>query len=72
MAESVRNTPQAPVRAGGKVEAGGVGAIHNIEIVVAGECQRALGEGGVRREHLDEFGPFARNPGVGHVAGDEA
>jgi len=39
---------QTPVGAGGEVEAGGIGAIHDIEIVVAGKRQRAFGERGMR------------------------
>ena len=36
-----------------------------------GSVSVAFGERGMRGERVDEFGPFARNPGVGHVAGDE-
>ena len=62
---------QAPVRAGGEVHAGRIGAIDDVEIVIAGQHQHPPVKGGMRGESVEHFGPFGGNPGVGHVAGDE-
>ena len=62
---------QPLVRAGRQIEPGRVGAIDDVEIVVAGNHQRARGEIGVARDRVQELGPLARAAGVGHVAGDQ-
>ena len=62
---------QAPVRAGGQVHAGRVGAVDDIEVVIAGQHQHAAGERGMLRQSVEDLGPFGRQAGVGHVAGDQ-
>ena len=63
--------PQPDIRAAGQVHARGIGAVDNVEVVIAGKDQHLAHEFGVGRDHVEELGPFARDPGIGHIAADE-
>ena len=63
--------PQRLHRAERQVEAGGVGAIDDVDVVIAGRDQRARRELRKRPEHVEEFRPFGGGSRVRHVAGDE-
>ena len=65
-----REDPQLPqplVRAGRQIEARRIGAIDDIEVVVAGNDQHSFDETGMTQDSAQEFGPLARATGVGHV-----
>ena len=60
--------PQLLVRAGREIEARRIGAIDDVQVVVAGNNQHSLGEAGMTQDGIEEFGPLARATGIGHVA----
>ena len=71
MADKRAHLAQGFRRAERQIETRRVGAIDDIDVVIAGQDERPLGEVGMRRQNVEEFGPFGRAPGVGHVPGDE-
>ena len=52
------NLAQAPVGARRQVHARRVGAIDDVEVVIAGKHQHALGEARMRRHGVEQLGPF--------------
>ena len=62
---------QAPVGARGQVHARRIGAVHDVEVVIAGQDQQALGDRWMRGHRVEKLSPFGRAAGVGHVASDQ-
>ena len=58
-------------RAERQIEPRRIGAIDDIDVMIAWKDEDPVGEIRVAGENVEEFGPFARAPGVGHVPGDE-
>ena len=54
-----------------QIEPGRIGAVDDVHIVIAGQHEHESGEIRMQRQHVEEFGPFRRTAGVGHVAGDK-
>ena len=59
---------QPLVRAGRQVEARRIGAVDDVQVVVAGNDQHAFGEAGMTRDGIKEFGPLGGAACIGHVA----
>ena len=57
--------------AGGKLEAGRVGAVDDVEIVVAGKEQGPFGQPRMPGQRRKELGPLCRPSRIGSVPGDE-
>jgi hypothetical protein len=55
----------------GKIEAGGIGAVDDVDIVVSGQDQHAFSKNGICGDDVEKLGPFGGEPRVGHVAADE-
>ncbi len=62
---------QPAVGADGEIEPRGIGAIDDVDVVVAGQHEHAVGDCWVGGEGIEELGPFAGTAGVRCVAGDE-
>ena len=62
---------QPLVRADRQIEPRRIGAIDDIQVVVAGNHQHSLGKLGMPRHRVHEIDPLARAAGIGHVAGDQ-
>ena len=58
MAESMRIWRKRAVRAGGQVEARRIGAVDDVEVVIAGQHQHALGERGMRAQARQRTRPI--------------
>ena len=63
--------PQPLVRADRQVKPRRIGAIHDIEIVVAGQDEHAIGKTRMAGDGVKKFRPLGGASGVGHVAGDQ-
>src|SRR5262245_9499600 len=59
---------QPLVRTFRQVEARWIGAVDDVEVVVAGNDQHAFGEARMTRDGVQELGPLARPARIGHVA----
>ena len=62
---------QPPTGAGRQIEPRRIGAVDDIDVVIARQHQRALRKPRMALERGQELGPFRRPAGIGHVAGDE-
>ena len=62
---------QLSVRAHRKIESGRIGAVDDIEIVIAGQHQNALRKPRIGRNGLQQLRPFRRASSICYVAGDE-
>ena len=54
-----------------QVQAGRIGPVDDVDVVVARHHQDPLGEPRIRAQRIVEFGPFGGAAGIRHVAGDE-
>ena len=62
---------QALGRTGRQVEAGRVGAIDHVDVVIAGKPDQQSGERRVRRQGVEKLRPFRRNAGIGQISRDQ-
>ena len=58
-------------RARRQFEPGRIGAVDDIHVMVSGKDQDALGETGVSRDGVEEFGPFRGSSRIRHIARDQ-
>ena len=58
-------------RAERQIETGRIGAIDDIDVVVAGQNEHPCGEFGMRADDVEKLGPFGRCSRIRHVAADE-
>ena len=63
--------PQRSVRACREIEAGRIGAIDDVEVVVSRQNENPLGKPGIGRHRVEKFRPFRRTARIRHVAGDD-
>ena len=70
-AETVRNLTQALLGACRQVEAGRVGPVHHVDVVVAGKSDQKSGELRVRRQGIEKLCPFRRTAGIGQISRDQ-
>src|SRR5689334_17803581 len=66
-----RRLVRSTTRTHGQSHAGRIGAVDDVEIVVAGQHQHELRKLWMPRKIVEELGPFGGNSRIGHVAGEE-
>src|SRR5262245_6526568 len=54
-----------------KIEPSRIGAVDDVQVVIAGKQDHACDETRVLLDRVEKFGPFRREAGIGHVAADE-
>ena len=62
---------QALAGARRQFEPGRIGPVDDVDVVVAGQDEATFRELGVPPKRIEEFGPFRRTAGIGHVAADQ-
>ena len=71
MADKRPDLTQAPVGACRQIHARRIGAVDDVEVVIAGQDQHALGKARVRFEDLEKLHPLGGDASIGHVASDQ-
>src|SRR5262249_53018937 len=62
---------KSPVWARRQFQARRIGTIGNVEIVIAWQKQQAICELWIRRQRVEQFGPFGGTTSIGHVPRDK-